>query len=385
MKILLISEFFPTGKDFKFSGGVEARTLYLAKYLAKKGHNITVLTSQLENAPGKEKLLGFTVLRVGKNRDYKATAGDLIKRANFAKEAIKMGKSIDCDIIDGSNFLTHFIARQIASRKKIPVVAWYPDVWIGSWIKNAGIVGILGEFLERFNLITGFSAYIAISKSTAAKLAKKVRTKITIIPCGIDEDEFGGKHQKSNISTIICVSRLAKYKNIKDLILAFALVSKEIGKIKLIIVGSGPQEKNLKSLTKNLKLESQVQFLSNLPRKELINLYFSSSIFCLPSSVEGFGISTVESAAAGTPYVISDIGVFKEVTKNGQGGLLFKLGDIKDLAANLERLLIDRNLYKKKQTEGQKLAAGYRWPDIALKTEKLYLELIRNHQSNSLR
>lgn len=377
MKILLISEFFPTGKGLKFSGGVEARTLYLAKYLAKKGHMITVLTSELENAPRKEELLGFTVLRVGENRNYKATAGDLAKRANFTKEAIKIGKSIDCDIVDGSNFLTHFIAKRIAVSKKVPVVAWYPDVWIGNWIKNTGFVGILGEFLERLNLITGFSAYIAISKSTAAKLAKKVITKITIIPCGIDEYEFKGKHQKSNIPTIICVSRLAKYKNIKDLILAFAKVERTVDKIQLIIIGSGPQEKNLKSLAKNLKLESKARFLSNLPRKELINFYFKSSIFCLPSSVEGFGISVVEAAAAGTPYVVSDIPVFKEVTKNGQGGLLFKLGDVKDLAVNLEKLLTDKNLYKKKQTEGQKLAAGYHWEDIALQTESVYKTLLK--------
>lgn len=378
MKILLISEFFPTGKDLKFSGGVEARTLYLAKYLAKNGHIITVLTSKLENAPREEKLLGFTVLRVGKNRNYKATAGDLTKRANFTKEAIKMGKNIDCDIIDGSNFLTHFIAKRIAVSKKVPVVAWYPDVWIGSWIKNAGIVGLLGEFLERLNLTIGFSAYIAISKITADKLAKKVSTKITIIPCGIDEEEFKGKHQKSNIPTIICVSRLAKYKNIKDLILAFAKVERTINKIKLIVIGSGPEEKNLKSLAKNLKLESKVRFSSNLPRQDLINLYLESSIFCLPSSVEGFGISTVEAAAAGTPYVVSDIEVFKEVTKNGQGGLIFKLGNIKDLTEKLEKLLVDKALYKIKQAEGKRLAKNYSWATIAKETEKIYLGELKN-------
>lgn len=377
MKILLISEFFPTGKDLKFSGGVEARTLYLAKYLAKKGHIITVLTSQLENAPGKEKLLGFTVLRVGGNRNYKATAGDLAKRANFAKEAIKIGESIDCDIIDGSNFLTHFIAKRIAGSKKVPVVAWYPDVWIGSWIKNAGFVGIIGEFLERFNLITGFNAYIAISKSTAAKLAKKVRAKITIIPCGIDEKEFSGNIKKKEPTTIVCISRLVRYKKVKDLILAFALLHKNYPYLNLKIIGRGSEEKSLRRLCDALKIAPKVSFKNNLKRIDLVQSIKSASVFCLPSSAEGFGISVIEAAAAGTPYVVSDIEVFKEVTKNGQGGLLFKLGDIKDLAASLERLLIDKNLYKKKQTEGQKLAAGYHWQDIAIQTENVYKTLLK--------
>lgn len=376
MKILLISEFFPVGKDLKFSGGVEARTYYLAKYLAQN-HSVTVLTSRLNGVPTKEKLSGFTVFRVGPKRSYSATVGSIASRILFIKEAIVIGTNLDCDIVDGTNFITHFIARQVASHKKIPVVAWYPDVWLGSWIKNAGIVGILGEILERINLAYGFSAYIAISKSTAKKLRGKVKTMIAIIPCGIDETEFKGNHQKSNVPTIICVSRLAKYKNLKDLIFAFAKISKKVEKIKLVIIGSGPEQKNLRSLTKNLRLEGSVQFLSNLPRKELINYYLRSSIFCLPSSVEGFGISVIEAAAAGTPYVISDIQVFKEVTKNGQGGLIFKLGDIASLADKLEKLITDKSLYKIKQIECNRLAKNYSWVNIARETEKTYQSLLK--------
>ncbi len=377
MKILLISEFFPVGKDLKFSGGVEARTYYLAKYLSLD-HNVTVLTSKLKGAPTKEKTSGFTVLRVGPRRNYSATVGSIASRILFIREAIITAKNLDCDIVDGSNFITHFIAKRIASYKKIPYVAWYPDVWIGSWIKNTGIVGILGELLERFNLAYGASAYIAISKSTAKKLSGKVNTKIELVPCGIDEAEFKGKHQKSNIPTIICISRLAKYKNIKDLVLAFAFILRKVKNARLVIVGTGPESKNLKNLAKNLKLDGKVKFLANLPRKELIDLYLSSSIFCLPSSVEGFGISVVEAAAAGTPYIVSDIGVFKEVTKNGQGGFIFKLGDIASLAEKLEKLLMDKALYKIKQADGKRLAKNYLWPAIAKETEKIYLGLLKD-------
>ena len=43
----MISEFFPTGKDLRFTGGVEARTFYIAKYLSKN-HKIPILTTRLK-------------------------------------------------------------------------------------------------------------------------------------------------------------------------------------------------------------------------------------------------------------------------------------------------------------------------------------------------
>src|SRR3989344_2183550 len=122
MKILLISEFFPTGKDLKFSGGVEARTFYLAKYLARK-HQICVITSRGLTSPKVEKMFNFTVYRVGPRRSYMATVGGLSKRIYFIKDAISFGTTLDIEVVDGSNFITHFIAKIIAKRKKIPSVA----------------------------------------------------------------------------------------------------------------------------------------------------------------------------------------------------------------------------------------------------------------------
>ncbi|MDP2632625.1 MAG: glycosyltransferase [Candidatus Curtissbacteria bacterium] len=171
MKILLITEFFPTGKDLKFSGGVEARNFFLAKNLAKK-HKVYVLTSKLPGTKKREELSSFEIFRVGNTRSYNATANNVIQRIKFIISAIKFANALDIDLVDSSNFVTHFAAKIVSFRKKIPHIAWYPDVWIGSWIKIAGASGVLGEILERTNLLLGANAYIAISKETASKLKK---------------------------------------------------------------------------------------------------------------------------------------------------------------------------------------------------------------------
>lgn len=372
MKILIVSEFFPIGNDLRFTGGVEARNFYVAKYLAKK-HDVTILTSQIEGTKKAEKIYGFNVVRVGENIKYQATAGNLKNRINFIFKAINKGCKIDADVVEGTNFLTHYIAYKIARKKGIPAIAWYPDVWVGKWIQTVGLQGIFGEVLERMNLKSNFKAFIAISNQTKIKLKKYTKTNIYMIPCGVDLKEYYTSSREENY--IITISRLAKYKNIKDLIFAFVLTRQNNKSLRLKIIGRGPEEKNLKSLVKHLHLEKDVDFLSNLPRKELIKQLSCARLFCLPSEVEGFGISIIEAAAAGKPYVVSNIPVFKEVTYNFTGGQSFELHNIPDLSKKISGLLSNNALYGRKSKEAEALASKYSWDFIAKQTESLYVSL----------
>ena len=330
MKILLITDFFPIGKDLRFSGGVEARTFFVAKELAKR-NDVSVISARLPQTRAKEKMFGFTVYRPGPIINYNSgapTVFDLHKRLSFIFSAISLGKRISIDIVDGGNFSDHFVAKMISNSKKIPVVFWYPDVFIGQWIKTSGLLGgFAGYLLEKTNMIFSADLFIAISNVTKNKLiASGVdKEKVVTIPCGVEPNEFKQKVEKSKIPQIICISRLVSYKRIKDLFFAFALVERELKKVRLLIVGGGPQKKELLYLSIELKILNKIQFLENLPRQQLIKKIKESHLFVLPSAVEGFGISTIESAAAGVPYVVSDIPVFREVTKNGKGGLLFNL------------------------------------------------------------
>ena len=377
MKILMITEFFPTGKDLKFSGGVEARTFFVAKYLAKR-HKVSILVSRTIGSKREENISGIKVFRIGPKRNYSAATSNLISRINFIKNAIRFGANLDVDIIDGGNYIAHFIAKQIANKKKIPVVAWYPDVWIGQWFKNTGPYGLFGEILERINLTRDFDTYIAISKQTALKLQKYVKGKINLIYCGVEKDEFKGNVEKFKNPTIICVSRLTKYKNIKTLILAFAHLTTRIKNARLIIVGTGPEEKSLKNLAHSLKISSKVDFFSNLPRKKLIDIYQTSHIFSLPSTVEGFGIATVEAASAGLPFVNSNIPIQREITKNGQGGYLVQSLAPLSFSQKFYQLFKNKSLYFRKSRDAIKLAEHYKWHKTAFQTEIIYKKMLHH-------
>lgn len=381
MKLLLITEYFPKGKDLRFSGGVEARTYYVGKHLAKK-HQVYVICSHQPGSKRKETISGIRVVRVGAKMRYSAGSGKInpIKLLAFLVSAIREGVKLNPDLVDGGNFISHFIAKIISIRCGKPVVFWYPDVYIGVWIKTSGIIsGISGWICESFNLKLGADKFIAISNTTKGKLVKYGvdHRKVIVIPCGIDQREFSHQKVKKNIN-ILNIARLVKYKRTADLIWAFAALRKHGVKAKLSIVGQGPEENNLRQQISMLKLKKDVEITGNLQRKTLINKIRQSYIFTLPSEIEGFGISTIEAAAAGVPYVVSDIQVFKEVTKNGNGGLMFESGNILNYTNQLEKLIIDKKLYSKKSKDAVKLAKNYNWSFISSQTEKVYMELTRN-------
>lgn len=380
MKILIISEYFPSGKDLKFSGGVEARTYYLAKNLAKH-HQVHVVTSRLPRTKSNEKLSRIYIHRVGKIKTYQANAHivSIFSLISFIFEAVKIGSHLNPEIVDGGNFISHFIAKRIAQKNKIPVVYWYPDVFIGQWIKTSGFIsGTFGWILEKYNLRTKADYFISISNQTTKKLINNhINSKIIkTIPCGVESGEFKQKINKEKPPVIVCISRLVPYKHVEDIIWAYALLVKKNIRCSLKIIGSGQREAKLKNITQMLSLKKTIHFYKNLPRKELIRFIKTSTVLCSASTVEGFGINVIEAAASGVPYVISNIEIFKEITKNGQGGLFFKTRNIKDLASQLSTLLVSKSIYKNKQKEALNLAKSYDWKKISVQTEKVYKSLI---------
>lgn len=384
MKILIVSEFFPAGKDLRFSGGVEARNLFHVKYLAKK-HKVIILTSN----QGKEKRIfkkgNLVIYRVGPKKEYQAKRTFLGSLSNlkFIFDAIKLGMSLDFDVVEGTNFVTHTIALQVGKRTKKPVVFWYPDVYLDSWIKNYGLLqGLFGYVLEKLNLRSKPNHYVAISNSTKQKLVKIGinPSQISVIPCGVDGKEFKKSEEKYQRKTIISISRLVEYKNLQNLIRAFKIVKNRIGDANLIIVGEGPQEDKLTSQAKKLKILDSIKFYKNLKRSQLISLLKRSHIFCLPSFVEGFSIVTIEAAAAGLPYIVSNIPVMKEVTKSGQGGELVNPKNYQQIASSMIKLLGNHNHYKNKSIQAKKLAQIYDWSLSAKETLKTYKNAINEHK-----
>ncbi len=381
MRILLLTEFFPSPKKISFTGGVEARTHFLAKNLIKK-HQVTAIARRQKKIPNKETSRNLSIFRCGfKTASSKASLSSLFSRLTFIIQSIIIGLKTDFDLIEGSNYITFIPALIIAQIKKKPAVAWYPDVLIGKWMKYFGpSLGLIGEFTEKVALRLPFKKFIALSNQTKKKLIKQKVSpkKIAVIYGGHDPKEFRGRSPKKFLSPTICtISRLVPYKKIDTLIKALKLVKEKIPTASLIVLGQGPEEKKLKKIAKEEKISNSVKFLNGDNRKKTLNILKKSHLFCLPSVIEGFGFVTIEAMAAGLPVVLANTSINREITRKGRGALLFKPNDEKDLGLKILRVLKDKKLALRLKKEQFELKKQYTWPKITTETERVYLSLIK--------
>lgn len=340
MRILWLTEFYP--KEDKMVGGVQARCYYVGKKISQNNHLEVI---------------------VGVSEKYaKASIRSFFLRLFLMPLEIYKGLKTNCDIVEASNSVMYFPAWVIAKLKKKPIIFWYPDVFLGSWVKNFGFVGIIGEIIERFILSLDVDHYIAISHVVKNKLISRGISpdKITVIYCGIDPEEISEIREMNKKRDLIVVSRLIKYKKIDQVIRG---VTPEMT---LGIIGWGEEKHKLEKLS-----GKNVTFLGTIDsHKEVLNEIAESKILCHPSVVEGFGISIIEALALGVPVLLANTKVAKEITNNWQGALPFS-------AENIEKLLTDKKLYARKSKEGETLAKAYSWQKIADETEKLYGNIIK--------
>lgn len=379
MNILFVSEYFPKSNDCEVHGGAEVRAFYLSKELSLLNHNVFVLTSKERDYPKEQNIGGVKIFRPGKERDF--LLGGSFGRASLLKNILQFKFDAQVDIVDSQNVLTHLVSFHLASRYRAKKIATYHDVWTGKWLKNVGSFwGILGEIGERWVLKRNWDCFVAVSNYTRNKLIKNGidDSKIRVIKNGIDLSLIEKiKVNKEKNPTICFIGRLYPYKRVDLLLEAVALLSSKIPEVRLKVIGSGPQLKELKDLSKRLKIQNRVSFLGFIPKhKDVLANLKSSHVFSLPSEVEGSGIATIEAMALGVPFVSSNIPATVEVTKNGTGGLLFNKGNSIDLSSKIERLFNDNEFYKRSSFEAQNLSKGYDWKIIVKDLEKLYNGLI---------
>ncbi len=374
MKIGIITEYFPKSDILDIKGGAEACAFNEGKYLAKK-HNITVITSNEHGVKKKDKILGIKVIRCGRKRKY-AQSGSIFSRLIFMLDAYNTGKKEDFDILVGYNFVTYPIAWKISKKLKKPCVARYHDMWIGEWVKNFGISGIIGELMERYILSRDLDMILSVSNYTKNKLKKHFDPeKIMVIPNIVDVSPINV--QKFTKPTVCCVSRLVDYKRVDDLLRAVAILKETMPDIQCKIIGTGPRDDYLKKLSEKLSIEENVHFCGFLEdHDDVLKIIKSSHIFCLPSIVEGFGIVIVESMALGVPFIASNIPPLVEAS-GGKGGLFFKPKNFEEIADKVEYILNNKELQESLKKEGVMKSKEYTGERIIEKIEIIYRNLIR--------
>jgi len=164
------------------------------------------------------------------------------------------------------------------------------------------------------------------------------------IPHGIESTIRGSEPVRSPGPPLITFQgRLVTTKGLPLLLEAASILRSQNHAFELTVIGDGPERSAIEELAKKLQLSSCVRFVGRIGAADLDSALAKASIVVVPSlGGEVFGLVLAENMSRGLPVVASDVGCFAEVL--GDAGLTFRVGDAKDLARKMARLLDDSPL-----------------------------------------
>jgi len=127
----------------------------------------------------------------------------------------------------------------------------------------------------------------------------------------------------------------------------------------LVLVGGFPPGGGLEARAVRMGLEGRVRCLGRVPARDLRGLYHLAAVLLHVALYEGFGLPVLEAMAAGLPVITSNLGAMRELGE-GVARLVHPL-DVAEVAAALERVLVDDPLRQRMVAAGRRRAAELTW------------------------
>jgi phosphatidylinositol alpha-mannosyltransferase len=369
MKVALIS-----AHSFLNPGGVQSHVLGLYKEFKKSGIETKIIVPRRKRNEnyGKDVILLGTSFPL----EFAGAMGDFDVYFNvFSLE--KTLEKEKFDVLHFHNFgVPAFLQILLSSKieKALKILTLHSNIEGSKFLKKYPF------FLDVFLKICQWKIDgIIVVAPFLLNFLKKYKGKKEVIPNGIDLEKFNPKippalsfpDKKINI---LFVGRIEKRKGLIFLLKAFYLLEKKYpGKIRLIVVGDGPEKEKCLRFVKEKKLENVI-FLGQ-KKGNLASFYNSADIFCAPSIFgESFGIVLLEAMACQKPVVAFANKGYKEFLKDKKGAILVKNRSYLELRNALEKLIEDPKLREKMGKIALKEAKEYSFEKIAKKVLNFYRE-----------
>ncbi|HEC70006.1 MAG TPA: glycosyltransferase family 1 protein [Candidatus Omnitrophica bacterium] len=350
-------------------GGIPRYVINLAKYLKRRGERVLVGAS-----PGvwQSKLIQESIEVISLPLNTKSILSFKI-RESF-KILNKFLEAEKIDIIHANTRVTQFLGFRLFKARKVPYISAFHGCY-------------RPHIFRRLLKCEGVKT-IAVSNYVKEHLIKKLKIaeeKIRVIYNGIeiikgyqDEDtERRINRLKEKIKAyplLGTVSRLTPEKNIASLIKMMPFILKKFPLAKLVILGRGRQEPDLKELVKKLALGEKVLFFKNIGPLVLFKIL---DVFISLSKGEPFGFSVVEAQSAGVVTLVSNSGAFPEIIEDKSTGIILKEGTPQEVVEAL-KLVLENPQFKQRLIENaqRKINDFFTIEIMGKNTYNLYKEVL---------
>lgn len=280
-------------------------------------------------------------------------------------KALRLMRQLKPQIVHGHLFYGDLTARILRLLGGTPhVVSSVHSTYIGKrWTELA-----LGLTDRLTDAVTAVSRTVADSQIAAKSIFAR---KVSVIENGIDFGRFttpppetlSALRQRFGIGprdrVLLCVGRLVPEKNHALLLRVFARVHEREPEAKLLLVGGGALEPELRALVAELGLVERVIFAGTV--SPVGPMFFLAEMFVLASWLEGLPLVVLEAMAAACPMVLTAVGGIPEVVEDGRTGLLVPPNDENALAGALLRMLAASPMQRQEIAEAARQHARRRF------------------------
>lgn len=205
--------------------------------------------------------------------------------------------------------------------------------------------------------------FVTISESSAEDLVARgiARDRVTVSHCGIQRSLVPVDTSVARPQRIAYVGRLEPYKRVDVLLRAMHVLRDRFPDVEILIIGRGSDRDRLEGVVQDLKLSARTRFTGFIDDQERDRLLSQTRVCVCPSEKEGWGLSVIESNAAGTPVVATDAPGLRDSVRNGETGFLVPFADADAFAGRIAELLEDDRLAVRMSSAAYEWSKGFDW------------------------
>jgi len=378
-------------------GGAGVYAKYMTEELARMGHEVHVLAPRFHVAPIERPTDANPHIHWTKsiNKPYLAAISSMIETRRYIRYLERQVNGFDAIHENGQHafqMLLEFLpkiktgaphgvgvhtltstsvdsekpspARRLTDRGELSYATEYAEKVV---FKRADIL-VANSLFTRKQLISRYG--IPESKVKVVYPGHPIE-KISLT--GEEKNEMRARLRLGDDPVLLFVGRLVKRKGLHFLLNALTLLKDDRRRFKLIVVGTGPEERTYMTLVHTLGLSEDIVFTGFVDTATLKRLYRLCDIVVVPSVNEPFGIVVLEAMAAKKPIVASRTGAIPEIVRDKTNGLLVDPRDSHQFAESLELFLQSEEMRRRiGEFNHRKVVEEFTWTRSAKALSRVY-------------
>ncbi|GKU80987.1 N-acetyl-alpha-D-glucosaminyl L-malate synthase BshA [Niallia sp. NCCP-28] len=361
-------------------GGSGVVATELGKMLAEKGHEIHFISSSLPFRLNKMyHNIYYHQVEVSQYSVFQYPPYDIALSSKMA-EVIKRE---ELDLLHVHYAIPHavcaILAKQMSGRDvKIVTTLHGTDITVLGY--DSSLTDSIRFGIEKSDAVTAVSESLRMQTYDVIQADKQIEVLYNFIDERIYHKvdsthlrkEYGIKQDEK---VVIHVSNFRSVKRVPDVVKAFHHLAKKVP-AKLLLVGDGPEMRNVTKLVDELQMKNKVLFLGK--QENLEELYSISDLMLLLSEKESFGLVALEAMACGVPCIGTNIGGIPEVIVDGKTGFICELGNIQEVGEKGALLLSDPKLQAEFALRSmRRVTENFRAELIVNQYEQIYERLLK--------